>query len=364
MASGRSCAVAVLGVLLFAAAPGPLAAAGRGASTPVVAGYVETIYGGAGVADLDLGPVTHVIDAFVLPERDGRLRPVNNLPRRDLIDRCHAEGRLVLVSVGGGTVPAEMFAGVAGRERYRERFVTDLVRFAVEAGYDGVDIDWEFPEPDQRSLYVELIRRLRAEMTAAGWQTAQGGPALLMYGVSTGYWLNGYDFRELATLTDYAVYFGYDFRNPALGPWMHYEMMWPKGADEPMEASVSAVVAEIARRGYPAGQILVGLPFYTSSGRPWTAVRGDAQVARARLHPLYLEKNVGGEWVNDAEAIRAKAAAALADNVAAGRPAGGVAVWQLGHQGPWNELTGAIGEAVSGRGATFGAPNNSEVAKP
>ncbi len=333
----------VLAVLLAAAAQ----AAPR--REPAVVGYVETLCGGARVADLDLGPVTHVIDAFVLPDRQGRLRPANGLPRTGLVERCHAEGRLALVSIGGGTVPGAVFSSIASRDRSLERFARGVVEFAMGAGYDGVDIDWEFPESHERALYVKLIRRVREEMVRADWRTADGDPALLLFGVSTGYWIGGYDFAALDALTDFAVYFGYDFRNPALGPWMHYDMITPKDEARPVEASVSGMVAEIARRGYAPGKILVGLPFYTSHGRPWTTARTTPGLDETELHPLYLEKLVAGEWINDADAVRAKVAAALGRNVAAGRAAGGVAIWQLGHQGAHDDLTGAVADALAAR---------------
>lgn len=327
---------------------------GERAGGPVVAGYVETIHGAATVANLDLGPVTHVIDAFVLPDREGRLRPVNGLPRTELIGRCHREDRLVLVSVGGGTVPGKVFASIAANEHRLERFATEIVRFASEAQYDGLDIDWEFPESDQRALYVKLIAAVRNEMIAVRWQTHRGEPALLCCGVSTGYWLSGYDFGALAPLVDFAIYFGYDFRNPALGPWSHYEMMWPQGADAPIEASVSGVVAEIARRGFHPQKILVGLPFYTSQGRPWANARTTAGLDAAFLHPVYLEKKVGAEWITDAEAMAAKVRMALSGTVAAGRPVGGIAIWQLGHQGKNKELTDAIAREIRANSSASG----------
>ncbi len=337
------------------------AMADRNDGGPAVVGYVESLHGGATVRNLDLGPITHVIDAFVLPDREGRLRPANGLPRRGLIDRCHDEGRLVLVSVGGGTVPGRVFTSIASNERRLDRFARAVVEFAREAGYDGLDIDWEFPEPSEREMYVRLIARVRQEMVDTGWQTADGGPAMLCFGVSTGYWLTGYDFAALAPLTDFAVYFGYDFRNPALGPWMHYDMMWPKEAPTSIEASVSGVVAEIARRGYPSTQLLVGLPFYSSLGRPWTLVRGTENLARTPLHPLYLEKKIGAEWINDPEAIAAKVAKALSPTVAAGRPVGGIAIWQLGHQGTYTELTDAISQKIVDEYSRSSAPLFPEV---
>jgi hypothetical protein len=332
-----------LALLLTVLAAVPAARAAQG---PMVAGYVETIHGGVGVDALDLGPLTHVIDAFMLPTSEGRLHGANGMPRLDLVERCHAEGRHILMSIGGGTVPGKVFTAIAERPTSLQRFATGAVATAMEAGYDGLDIDWEFPDPLERRLYVRLITAVREAMVAAEWKTHTGEPALLFYGVTTGYWLRGYDFAALSKLTDAAVYFGYDFRNPSLGPWMHYDMMWPKEAAEPIEASVSGVIAEIARRGYDPGKILVGLPFYTSANRPWSTARKTRGLAEAKLHPVFLEKNIDGEWITDAEAMEAKVRAALGPLAAAGRPVGGIAIWQIGHQGRHHELTNAISRVL------------------
>jgi hypothetical protein len=61
---------------------------------------------------------------------------------------------------------------------------------------------------------------------------------------------------------------------------------------------------------------------------------------------------VGGAWVNDPASLVAKVRAVVAGSDIAGGAAAGVALWQLGHQGRYHDLTDAVRKglaAASGR---------------
>ena len=55
----------------------------------------------------------------------------------------------------------------------RSQFVTTAVTFVKDLGFDGVDIDWEYPaNPTQASNFVSLLQELRSKLDA---YTAQYG---------------------------------------------------------------------------------------------------------------------------------------------------------------------------------------------
>jgi len=315
-----------------------LLASGRALAAPVVFCYVETLYGGATIDSLDLGPCTHVIDAFVLVDPSGALVPANRLPRRALVAAAHARGGKALVSVGGATVAGETFASIAAHEASRARFLAAIERVVAAGGYDGVDLDWEFPMQAERALHLELVRALRARL---------GERATIVVGLSPGSRLLSYDFRGLARVANYLIQFGYDFRNPALGPWANDVQFWPDGASAPIEGSVRGAASEMVRRGLPREKLVIALPLYASDGRPWSDVRARALAAPAPPHPLYLERQVGSAWVNDPASLEAKVRAVVAGSDIAGGAAAGLALWQLGHQGRYRDLTDAVRRALA-----------------
>jgi glycosyl hydrolase family 18 (putative chitinase) len=309
--------------------------------------YVETLHGGVKPEALDLAVCTHVIEAFLIPDASGGLRAANGLPRRELVRAARRDGCRVLVAIGGATVPGSTFGALSARQGALQRFSDGVARFVLEGGYDGVDLDWEFPAPSERELHLELVRAVRSRLQSAFATGRPGQTPLVVVGVTPGAHLEGYDFPGLAKEADYFVQFGYDFRNPALGPWAHTAKLWPDGAHQPIEASVRGVASEIVRRGTPREKLVIGLPLYASDGRPWVEVREKALATFAPLDPLYLESELeDGTWITGPAALEAKARRIIAGSEIAGGSAGGVALWQLGHQGPFRELTEALRRAL------------------
>ncbi len=317
-------------------------------SSVKVVGYVETIYGDAKPSDLDFKVCTHVIEAFIIPEISGKIRAANQLPRQDLIKAARAVGSKVLVAVGGATVPGSTFSSITSNQIARHRFISELVQFVVKNGYDGVDIDWEFPSPNERERYLKLVRDIRIKLQAA-FNSKHRKNSLIFVGVTPGAHLEGYDFAGLAKEVDAFIQFGYDFRNPALGPWAHTSKLWPDGADKSIEASVRGTANQLIRRGVPREKLIIGLPFYTSDGRPWIDIRERVLSAPLSLHPLFLENQWNGIWVTGPRALEAKVQKILYGKEIAGGSASGVAFWQLGHQGRFRDLTEALRRALKAK---------------
>lgn len=323
---------------------GAVASAGepRGAE---VFGYFETVPAGAAP---DFAACTHAIDAFLLVDRSGAVRLAHG-PRPALVRAARAAGCKVLLSVGGATVPGDAFAAVARDEEARRRFLDGLWREVAAGRYDGVDVDWEFPALGEGALHAALVEAVRGRLETGFARERPGERPIVTAAVSPASRLLAYDFPALARAADRVIHMGYDFRNPALGPWASDARLWPDGAERPIEGSVRGAASEIVRRGVPREKLVVALPLFASDGRPWAAVRAPALAAPGALDPRFLEREVDGAWVSDAAGIEAKARAILAGHEIAGGAAGGVALWQLGHQGAFHDLTDAVRRALGRR---------------
>jgi hypothetical protein len=103
----------------------------------------------------------------------------------------------------------------------------------------------------------------------------------------------------------------------------------------------------MVRRGLPREKLVIALPLYASDGSPWTEVRARALAAPAPPHPLYLERQVGAVWVTDPASLEAKVRAVVAGSDIANGAAAGLALWQLGHQGRYRDLTDAVRRALA-----------------
>lgn len=62
----------------------------------------------------------------------------------------------VLISVGGWTFndpgpTATTFSDIARDETAQRKFIDSVLRFLQTYNFDGIDIDWEYPEAEDRS---------------------------------------------------------------------------------------------------------------------------------------------------------------------------------------------------------------------
>lgn len=103
----------------------------------------------------------------------------------------------VFVSIGGwtfsdnGTATQPLFPAIAADAGKRQKFADNLVSFMTRYGFDGVDIDWEYPgAPDRGGMgaqdagnFVMLLQTLRSTFEAS-----PRGNYGLSFTIPTSYW--------------------------------------------------------------------------------------------------------------------------------------------------------------------------------
>lgn len=131
--------------------------------------------------------LTHVMHAFLWLDKEGNLfypvAPLGSAPitvpdpdRTLLITRAHHHKAKVLISIGGGgkfmAEQADAFHEVASTAKTRENFVKAVTTFVRANNYDGVDIDWEVPEENEKQKdalnCVLLMSQLRDALHTLG----------------------------------------------------------------------------------------------------------------------------------------------------------------------------------------------------
>jgi chitinase len=136
-----------------------------------VVGYVRDT--GLQITDDQLERLTVVNYAFAIPDQDGSLTDVANPWKlQDVVERAHARGIAVLIAIGGWGWDAE-FEALAADVPSRARFVRAVVGMVDEYGLDGVDIDWEYPDPGASAQnFLALMAELRAALASEQLLTA------------------------------------------------------------------------------------------------------------------------------------------------------------------------------------------------
>jgi chitinase len=193
--------------------------------------------------------LTHINHAGVSFDASGALSVPEGFIEPELNHRAHATGVKVLLLLGGDFNGLET-SGAA------QTLVDNIAAFEKQYGYDGADIDWEYPAtPVDRKFLVDLMAKLRKSnsdyvlsIDAAPW----GG--------------YGYDLKHLRLSLDYVNIMMYD----CAGPWTAYGQLnspifWDTHDPAPWECQPGGSVydtANIFLKHIAGKQLNMGTPFY------------------------------------------------------------------------------------------------------
>ena len=114
-----------------------------------------------------------------------------------------------MLSVGGeGT--AQAFSAAAASEAQLDHFVSACVQLMKDNGFDGLDIDWEYPTAEQMTTYTSLLEKLRRGLD--NQSQADSRRYLLTIAAPAGsYSMAGMDIPKLTPLLDWINLMTYDY---------------------------------------------------------------------------------------------------------------------------------------------------------
>jgi chitinase len=205
--------------------------------------------------------LTHILHSFLLldTKADGSLSINPALLEPELISKAHSAGVKVMISIGGASPGQdEAFARVAGNEASRGAFVRNMREFMLARGYDGVDVDWEFPKaPQDTGACVLLMKELRKELPAPKWLISMAVPADIEQNNI------GLDISALTPMLDFLNVMAYDYH----GPWSkhagHNAPLFQSSQDPTADGSWSSSIDLYEKRyGVPAEKLNMGTAFY------------------------------------------------------------------------------------------------------
>lgn len=188
---------------------------------------------------------------------------------------------VTMISVGGWTLSGR-FSDAALTAESRERFARSAVNFIVEHGFDGVDIDWEYPvggglesntvRPDDKRNYTLLLRELRRQLEARG--VLDGRKYYLSIASPAGDdKIRNMEPAGIAEVCDWINIMTYDFAGGWEKTTGHQAALFSpegRGAAEPSTLwTVDGAVRQFLDAGVDPKKLVVGVPFY---GRGWTGV--------------------------------------------------------------------------------------------
>lgn len=177
----------------------------------------------------------------------------------------------IVISIGGWDDSAR-FSDAALTPSSRTAFAESAVSFVKTYGFDGVDIDWEYPTGSGKTGNVHrssdpenfrlLMKALRTSLDTQGAKDSKHY-ILSFAGGSSGQYANGIGLSSVAQTVDYGLIMTYDLQ----GPWCSYTdfnaaLYMPSGASPQGKDSVDTSVRAWLNAGFPAGKLVMGVPFY------------------------------------------------------------------------------------------------------
>jgi chitinase len=167
-------------------------------------------------------------------------------------------GLKTILSFGGWSAGTALFKQMAASSQNRQKFVQSAVAFFKKYNFDGIDIDWEYPEADDKANYAQFMKELKS---AAGSLLVTAAVTAAPEKIDI-----GYDVPALAQSLDFVNVMTYDFH----GGWEQVtgenSPLYPAPGDT-TNWNTNFAMKYWAKKGMPKNKLLVGIAAY---GRGWT----------------------------------------------------------------------------------------------
>ncbi|NNM54500.1 MAG: glycoside hydrolase family 18 protein [Spirochaetales bacterium] len=209
-------------------------------------------------------------------------------------------------------------ASICERKPLREKLAASLADYLLKQGFDGVDIDWEYPRSSENADFAALLQQIHSVFAPLGLR--------LTVAVSPSHPLS----RAAYAAVDRIHVMAYD-------DWGRHSTL-SEAADD---------IRAFEEQGASAAKLQLGVPFYGRGYREDGPSWNDAvsyRTLQARYSPGPAEDTVSGYYFNGIDTVREKARLAKAEGLA------GVMVWEIGQ-----DTTGrtSLLRAISQTRATF-----------
>ncbi|XP_063306082.1 probable endochitinase [Pelobates fuscus] len=185
----------------------------------------------------------------------------------------HNNNLKTLLSIGGWNFGTAPFTAMVSTPGNRKTFITSVIKFLREYGFDGLDIDWEYPgsrgsPPQDKDLFTVLVQEIRAAFEAEALKTNK---ARLMLTAAVGSSIpsvkSGFQIPQLSQSLDYIHVMSYDLH----GSWEGYAgensplFPMPSFTEHSSYQNVDYVMNYWVKNGAPSSKLIVGFPAYGRS---------------------------------------------------------------------------------------------------
>ncbi|WP_407272937.1 glycosyl hydrolase family 18 protein [Radiobacillus sp. PE A8.2] len=224
------------------------------------------------LTDLDASRLTHLNYAFGKISNDFEIFTDNptqdqkNYEKLQAVKEEHPHFK-TLIAIGGWGGSAN-FSEASATEETRTMFANNAVEYMIENGFDGVDLDWEYPvtgggpgttpNADDKENYPKLLETLREKLDEQGEKDGKHYLLTIAGAANTGF-INNATLGETHQYLDYVQVMTYDIH----GSWEAVaDFNAPLYDDNGKTWSVDKAIQAYLDAGVPAEKLIMGTPFY------------------------------------------------------------------------------------------------------
>ncbi|KAI8615502.1 glycosyl hydrolases family 18-domain-containing protein [Chytriomyces sp. MP71] len=241
-----------------------------------------------GLTSLDLSGVTALNYAFVNTDATGALVSFDayadglNIPILNGAIRLKYPKLRSIISIGGWS-GSRHFSTIAASTSLRESFAKNVHTYLDTNGFDGVDIDWEYPggggvtcndmNLNDAANFALLLAALRKELGSKRSISISVSPLVSRYSANGVSYVPKYlkyaNYLQVMTYDFYGSWDSFsDFNSPLTEPSANASQSQPPENYASYKKSLSHTIAinDFIKAGAPASKLTNGLAFY---GRAW-----------------------------------------------------------------------------------------------
>jgi chitinase len=254
----------------------------------IVAGYLPSwgISSTTNPATIPVNKLTHLFYAFADVDTQGNVKLSEDGQDGDInvLKSLQAQNPKlkILVSIGGAG--ENDFSSAASTAQSRIFFAQSAINFMKINGFDGIDIDWEFPKKEENNNYTQLLGELRQQLNNAS--TTDGKKYLLTTALSASpYQLSPSDYADapydlnstvLKTTSEYVDFINvmtYDYHGTWENTTNHQAPLYKSSSDQSYNSdklNADWSVKKYLSAGVEAKDIVLGVPLYSPT---WAGVK-------------------------------------------------------------------------------------------
>ncbi|CCU76949.1 endochitinase class V/CH18 chitinase [Blumeria hordei DH14] len=187
----------------------------------------------------------------------GCLKQLNLLKQKN-------RGLKILLSIGGWTYSAN-FAQPASTEEGRRKFADSAVALLLNYGFDGLDVDWEYPKcPNEAENFCLLLKACREAMDA--YSSTLSDPKHFELTVACPAGPENYQIMKISEMNPYLDFWNlmaYDYAGSWSGAAAHQSNLYPS-QDCPAATPFNTAQAlqYYVSQGVCPSRIVLGMPLY------------------------------------------------------------------------------------------------------